>query len=312
MNNKYLFLDDVRDPIHAFGYTNFGPFVTKEWEIVRNYDEFVNYIKTNGLPYFIAFDHDLGELDSEIWKNIEGYDGIYEISDKGRVRNRNKIMSQYKNESGMYIRLYKNKKSKLHKVHRLVAKTFIENPENKKTVNHIDGNRWNNKLENLEWATISENVKHSHEYLHRDYSAYGENHKNSKTITKYNKNMEYICTYGSVNEAGRQNKIPFTNIAKCARGERNTAGGFIWRYENKEVDKFSEIEHILKEKGDYMKRFFIPNEIEKTGFDCAKFLVEYCMENNLKLPEFYVHSMNPVGKDNIVNYLNNFKKYYEI
>lgn len=126
MNNKYLFLDDIRDPIHAFGYTNFGSFVTKEWDIVRNYDEFVDYIKINGLPFFIAFDHD---LDEEHYSNF-------------------------------------------------------------------------------------------------------------------------------------------------------------WDEDSKST--------------------------EKNGLDCAKFLVHYCMENKLKLPEFYVHSMNPVGKDNIINYLNNYKKHYEI
>ena len=115
MNNRYLFLDDIRDPIHAFGYTNFGLFVTKQWDIVRDYDQFVDYINKNGLPDFIAFDHDLGE------KN-----------------------------------------------------------------------------------------------------------------------------YG----------IDFWD------------------------------DHI--------------NDTEKTGYDCAKFLVDYCIDNNLKLPEFYVHSMNPIGKKNII------------
>jgi hypothetical protein len=127
MNNKYLFLDDIRDPIHAYGYTNFGLFLTKEWDIVRDYDKFVDYINTNGLPDFIAFDHDLGEI-------------------------------------------------------------------------HYGINLWDDHT----------------------------------------------------------------------------------------------------------------NDTEKTGYDCAKFLINYCMDNNLKLPEFYVHSMNPVGKKNIIEILNNFKKHNEI
>jgi len=127
MKNLYLFLDDIRNPIHAYGYTKYLPFIEKEWDVVRSYVEFINHIKKLGLPKFISFDHDLA-------------DDYYSI-----------------------------------------------------------GSFWDDS-----------------------------------------------------------NKIN-----------------------------------------------------EKTGYDCAKFLIEYCMDNNLKLPEFYVHSMNPVGKKNIEDLLNNYKKYNE-
>lgn len=126
MNNTlYLFLDDIRDPIHAYGYTHYTPFITKKWDVVRNYNQFVDYIHKNGLPLFISFDHDLA-------------DDQYSIG------------------------------------------SFWDDPEKMK---------------------------------------------------------------------------------------------------------------------------------EKTGYDCAKFLIEYCIDKSLILPDYYVHSMNPVGKRNIIELLKNYEKF---
>jgi hypothetical protein len=69
MKNKYLFLDDERDPINTYEYTRYVPFVSKEWDIVRSYDEFTQYIIQNGLPDFISFDHDLGYISQDYWDN---------------------------------------------------------------------------------------------------------------------------------------------------------------------------------------------------------------------------------------------------
>jgi hypothetical protein len=123
MEKKYLFLDDIRNPIEAYSYTNYTPFISNEWHIVRTYDEFTQYISDNGLPDFISFDHDLGEISYNTFWNDD---------------------------------------------------TIIE---------------------------------------------------------------------------------------------------------------------------------------EKTGMDCAKFLIDYCIDNNKTLPQYYVHSMNPVGKRNIINILSNFSKF---
>lgn len=98
------------------------------------------------------------------WKLIEGFDGIYSVSNYGEVRNNKtgKLMKQRKNETGyLRINLTKNGKPKCMRVHRLVAQAFIPNPENKLQVNHIDFNRENNCVSNLEWVTNKENTQYS-------------------------------------------------------------------------------------------------------------------------------------------------------
>jgi hypothetical protein len=118
------------------------------------------------------------DLEGEIWKSVVGYEGYYEVSNLGRVkRNAKKIYSEericwvHKKERivDQTIRTYKfvhlivhGRKTKLIRTHRLVALAFIPNPENKPEVNHIDGNKLNNNLENLEWVTRSENAIHAY------------------------------------------------------------------------------------------------------------------------------------------------------
>lgn len=299
-----IFLDDIRTPENAWNYMKNPIYLKLDWEIVRNFQEFVQIIEDRGIPQMVSYDHDLGL--EEIWLPLKDYEKSYEVSSFGRIKRKyiikTKIIKGGKNVSGLTIRM-ENKKQ--FYIHRLVAETFIPNPQNKPQVNHIDGNRWNNHIDNLEWVTQNENIKHSHDFLKREYLAYGENHKNSKTISQYDLQGNLINVYGSVHEASRQLNIQFTNIARCGRGERKTAGGFLWKYETKDVTIFSETKYVPKIDKNYKNRFYIPNYIEETGLDCAKHLIKKL--EGAEHPDWWVHSANPVGAERIKNVIKDYE-----
>ena len=100
----------------------------------------------------------------EVWKDVVDYDGHYKVSNLGRVKNKyGLILKHCVNKCGYsQVRLSNHSKQKSHLVHRLVAIHYINNYQNKYSVNHIDGNKYNNKIDNLEWATMKENVEHAY------------------------------------------------------------------------------------------------------------------------------------------------------
>lgn len=122
-------------------------------------------------------------------------------------------------------------------VHRLVAKAFIPNPENKSTVNHKDGNKRNNIVENLEWNTISENTKHGFRVLGRKpnktaLGKFGKNNPSSKPIYQIDiKTNKIIKKWDSITEAQKELKIG--HVSCVCYGRRNHAGGFKWEFVNK-------------------------------------------------------------------------------
>ena len=127
-------------------------------------------------------------MDKEIWKDIEGYEDLYQVSNFGRVKSlvdrlgkkRELILKANTNKQKyLFVTLYKGKNIKTLKIHRLVAEAFISNPEHKPTVNHLDGNKQNNNLNNLEWATRSEQTKHAFKIGLMKVS-YGEKASNAK------------------------------------------------------------------------------------------------------------------------------------
>uniref|UniRef100_A0A6C0EQA4 HNH nuclease domain-containing protein n=1 Tax=viral metagenome TaxID=1070528 RepID=A0A6C0EQA4_9ZZZZ len=165
-------------------------------------------------------------LENEIWRqvvldNIDNTSKKYFVSSLGRFKNiSGTIMNNYKiNENG-YIRVYIYNKT--YALHRLIAITFIENIENKEQVNHIDGNKLNNSIENLEWVTNTENQ------IHKNKLGLANNF--TRKIRQYDLNMNQIKDFNSIVEASKELNIGKPNIQGVLKKSRKTAGGFIFEY----------------------------------------------------------------------------------
>lgn len=170
---------------------------------------------------------------NEIWRPIKGYEGLYEVSNLGRVRSldrwcshrrgkqlkKGKILLGGKDYDGYrLVLLYKEGKRKTFKVHRLVAEAFIPNPNNLPQVNHKDENKLNNSVDNLEWCDAKYN------------SNYGTHlEKISKKVLQYDLEGNFIKEWQSTRECER-NGFSHTGISSCCRGKLKYYKGFIWRY----------------------------------------------------------------------------------
>lgn len=173
----------------------------------------------------------------ELWKDIYGFEGLYQISNLGRVKSfpRNKtkggIMQQMKDKYGyLIISLCKDGKTKNYKIHRLVALHFIPNENLFKTqINHKDENKENNNVDNLEWCTPEYNNNYG---THNERVAKSHiNHQNmSKQVNQYDLAGNFIKTFPSTHEIQRELGFNRGNISQCCNGKLKTANGFIWKY----------------------------------------------------------------------------------
>ena len=186
-------------------------------------------------------------MDFDIWKDIPGYEGLYQVNQLGSIRsygNRSNhkksiIMKQSDLLGYKVVALTKDGKQKLYKVHRLVATVFVENPMNKPQVNHIDGNKHNNNAENLEWVTASENTKHAfNSGLSRPQK--GKENRRSLPVEKLDLDGNVLDTYDGIREAERDTGIPHSNITNCCKGIYKTAGGYKWRMKNTRYGRLKE------------------------------------------------------------------------
>ena len=169
----------------------------------------------------------------EDWKDIAGYEGIYQVSNKGRVRSvclrhssKPRVMKQrFAGRNYLYVGLSLNGVQKKYSVHRLVAKAFIPNPYNKPEINHINGDKTNNSANNLEWVTSRENKAHAHKT-----GLYDEAISNSEIpVIAMDEKTGEEREYKSIIEAARILKLHPGSVARAAKGKYK-AGKYKFRY----------------------------------------------------------------------------------
>ena len=160
----------------------------------------------------------------ETFVKIEGFEN-YEVSNLGKVRNiKSGIMLKPWITKDGYLRhcLYKHNKRKNLLLHRIIATAFIDNPGKKPQVNHIDENKTNNDLSNLEWCTVRENIIHG-----TRTKRVAEKH--FKKVIQLDLNDNVLNEFESIKQAGQETGVFATSISACCNGKRKSAGGYKWR-----------------------------------------------------------------------------------
>lgn len=180
----------------------------------------------------------------EIWKDVEGYEGLYQVSNLGNVRGLDRVRRNGKSHSQQcfqkgkllkpaiqksvgykFVVLSKQGKTKGFRVHRLVAKAFIPNPNNYPCINHKDENKTNNSVENLEWCTVRYNNMYGTKGLKTSIA-------NSKKVNQYDLDGNLIKKWNSILSAEKNLEInrASVNISACCKNKIKTAYGYKWEY----------------------------------------------------------------------------------
>ena len=170
----------------------------------------------------------------EIWKEINGFEN-YQISNLGNLKsiknNKEYYMALPINQDGYYqVALYKNGEQHNKLVHRLVAEAFIENTYNKKTVNHKNGIKTDNRVDNLEWATNKEQTQHSINVLNHKSIITDKCRKKQIALHQRKVKRSDGITFNSIKEASNGNDSLRRKISSCCRNKLKTAGGYKWEY----------------------------------------------------------------------------------
>lgn len=174
------------------------------------------------------------------WRDVVGFEGLYLVSDQGEIksverRKTNNGGTQFVNErirvltpdrdGYLKVCLSKNGRHYVKSVHRLVAEAFIPNPYNLPVINHINEDKQDNRVENLEWCTVQHNTMHGTGRIRTAM-------KQGRAVVQLDMDDNAIDEFYSMGVASKATGIPQPNIFKVCNGERNTAGGYKWRYKD--------------------------------------------------------------------------------
>lgn len=180
----------------------------------------------------------------EIWKDVIGYEGIYIVSTLGRIiclhwnnGDTHRYLKPFDNGGYQRVVLIKDGVRKKFLLHRLVAEAFIPNPFDKPFINHIDGNKANNSVSNLEWVTPKENVSHAilnnlRPLVCKPTGLKGHDSPCSKKVLQFSLDGSLVCEWGCAKDAADYIKGRVASIQRVCRHERKTYRGYVWEYAN--------------------------------------------------------------------------------
>ncbi len=246
--------------------------------------------------------------------NVKGFKHLYEVSESGDVYSlkskkclKQRIRNGYKT---VYLYNGVTKKTKTAAVSRLIALTYIDNPNKYKIVNHISGDKMDNCVENLEWMTQKQNVKHA---LDNNLTKIS-----TRKVMKYDKNFQYIKTFNSIKEASIDIGLTRHGIIRVCKGKNKTAGGFIWKYVNADIvtdtscmKKIKGYEYLAGENGDIYSN--ISKKILKPITNESGYQYVTLCKKGKKKRNYYIHVLvaktyipNPKNKTE-VNHKNRIK-----
>ena len=208
---------------------------------------------------------------SEIWKDINGFEGYYQVSNLGRVKSIERVIEYLSygkkktkkicekifkpqfNKSGYYmVNLSVNNMHYPKQIHRLVAEAFIPNPDNKPQVDHINTIRTDNRVENLRWCTQQENTDNPlSKAKHKEYYSehIGSNHHCARKIIQFTADNELLDVYDCIKDASEKLNVDRAHISSCCSGKRKTAGGSRWKYYDTDTYLIALMVKNLKAKG---------------------------------------------------------------
>jgi len=244
-------------------------------------------------------------MDNEIWKPISGFEGYYEVSSFGRIRSVERYVKQANHlryvkpkikqaivgsDGYPRVTLCRDRKSRQYRVHRLVADSFIPNPDNKPFVDHINTDKTDFRIENLRWVDACENARNPNTMEHCRLNTYTKERSRKihettrargtrnapKTVYQYTKDGLFVESFDSLEEAGRKTNIHPTSIRRSLNDNTQSAGGYMWfttpqtntpLYKRREHKKYKRVSYYDK-KGELIGVYGSLQEAEiETGID---------------------------------------------